>query len=68
MVTSFPIFNIGDKILNTISGKKGKIYFVHSTNLLENIFLYNVIYDDNSTDSFVQERDLEKIRALREPI
>jgi hypothetical protein len=63
MVKSFPIFNIGDEVLNTNSDKKGTISFVHVSNLLNSIFFYKVIYNDDSFDSFVQESDLKKSKA-----
>ena len=42
MVTAFPTFKIGDKVLNKTSNKKGTISFVHISNMLENIFYYNI--------------------------
>lgn len=68
MVTSFPSFRIGDKVLNTETGKKGIIIFVHVSSFLEYICYYNVIYDDNSQTYFENENELQKIHGLREPI
>ena len=67
MVTSFPSFRIGDKVLNTETCKKGTIVFVHFSSFLENIY-YNVIYDDNSQTNFTIENELQKIYDIREPI
>lgn len=68
MVTSFPSFRIGDKVLNKTSNKKGTISFIHISDILENIFYYNIIYDDNSRTSFASEDELQRIYEIREPI
>ena len=68
MVTACPTFKIGDKVLNKTSNKKGTISFVHISNMLENIFYYNIIYDDNSRASFASEDELQRIYEIRELI
>ena len=68
MVTSTPSFKIGDRVSDIESGKKGTIVFVHISHLLENIFYYNVVYDDNSRSNFIIENELQKIYDIREPI